>query len=173
MDSSMEQSPVCSEYRNDIDLLRQVPILSVMPLEAIKVLACLCTREKFLAGDIVFSQDEVDEHAYHLLEGEAELLLQTEGGEERIRIYRQSDFIGGFSLIAPDKRLFSLRAKTDLCCLMLSHHMFQKTLKQFPDTAWDILKELTRAINQWEYRLLHGKTKLCEKCKSGVGVTLL
>ncbi len=174
MNSSTEQvCQTCSEYRDNIDLLRQVPILSVMPLEAIKVLACLCTREEFLTGDMIFSQGEVDENAYYLLEGEAELLLQSQGGEERIRTYRKGDFLGAFSLIAPAKRLFSLRVTTDLCCLALSYQRFQKTLKQFPDTTGVMLEELTRTVHQWEHRLLHGDKKLCGKCRSEVGVTLL
>jgi CRP/FNR family transcriptional regulator, cyclic AMP receptor protein len=174
MDSSTEQKLACSsEYRNTIDLLMRIPLFSVMPPEAIKVLACMTATETFLAGDNIFVQDEIDEHAYYITEGEAELLLQTKKGEDRLRIYFPGDFIGGFSLLSTVKRLFSLRAKTDVQCIVLSTECFQKTLHQFPEIAGDILREMAASVHQWEYRMLHGHGRLCGECKSGAGVTLL
>jgi CRP/FNR family transcriptional regulator, cyclic AMP receptor protein len=174
MDSSTEQKLACSsEYRDNIDLLMRIPLFSVMPPEAIKVLACLSACETFLAGDNIFIQDEIDEHAYFIMEGEAELLLKTNEGEDRLRSYFKGDFIGGFSLLSTVKRLFTLRAKTDVICLVLATECFQKTLRQFPEIAWDILREMAASVHRWEYRMLHGHRRLCAECKSGAGVTLL
>lgn len=174
MDSSTEQKTACStEYRDNIDLLMRIPLFSVMPPEAIKVLACLSADEPFLAGDNIFAQDEIDEHAYYIIEGEAELLLLTKMGEDKLRSYFQGDFIGGFSLLSTVKRLFTLRAKTDVRCLVISTECFQKTLAQFPEIAWDILREMSASVHRWEDRLLHGHGRLCRECKRGAGVTLL
>ena len=173
MNSLTEQNLACIEYRTALDLLIRIPLFSVIPVEAVKVLACLCRSEIFAVGEIVFQQNEIDDHAYYILDGEAELLLRTEESEQKIRSFVQGDFIGGFSLIAPMERLFSLRAKTDLVCLAFSADDFQKTLSQFPEAAVEILKEIASEVFQWEYRLLHGQDKLCQKCKDSTGVTLL
>jgi signal-transduction protein with cAMP-binding, CBS, and nucleotidyltransferase domain len=173
MNSLTEQNHACIEYRTALDLLIRIPLFSVIPVEAVKVLACLCQSEIFAVGEIVFQQNEIDDHAYYILHGEAELLLRTEESEQKIRGFVQGDFIGGFSLIAPMERLFSLRAKTDLVCLAFSADDFQKTLSQFPEAALEILKEIASEVFQWEYRLLHGQDKLCPKCKDSTGVTLL
>jgi CRP/FNR family transcriptional regulator, cyclic AMP receptor protein len=174
MDSSTEQKPSCrTEYRDIIDLLMRIPLFSVMPPEAIRVLACLSAEESFLAGDKIFIQDEIDEHAYYIMEGETELLLSTRKGEEKLKSYFPGDFIGGFSLLSSVKRLFTLRAKTDVRCLVVSTECFQKILDQFPEIAWDILREMTASVHRWEERLLHGHGRLCPECKRGVGVTLL
>jgi CRP-like cAMP-binding protein len=173
MASSTEQERTCNEYSNTIELLRNVPFFSAMPLDAVKVLACLCSREKFQAGELIFAQGEVDEHAYLILEGEAEMLLRTENDQETLNSYIKGDFIGGFSLLSSVARLFSLKAKSDVFCLVLQRDRFQKTLDQFPDSAAEILRVMTFAVHQWEYRLLHGHGRLCMECKAGVGVTLL
>ncbi len=173
MNSLTEQNLACIEYRTALDLLIRIPFFSVIPVEAIKVLGCLCQSEKFAVGEIVFHQNEIDDHAYYILDGEAELLLRTEESEQKIRGFVQGDFIGGLSLIAPMERLFSLRAKTDLICLAFSADDFQKTLSQFPEAAVEILKEIASEVFQWEYRLLHGQGKLCLKCMGSTGVTLL
>lgn len=173
MGSSTGHRRACSEYKDTVELLRNIPFFSAMPLEAVKVLACLCVREYFLEGDIIFAQDQIDEHAYLILDGEADLSLKTEKGEEKLRSHSTGDFIGGFSLLSNVKRLFSLRAKTDVCCLVLQRDCFQKTLDQFPESAGEILKVMTFAVHQWEYRLLHGHGGFCGECKARVGVSLL
>ncbi|MEM5786523.1 MAG: Crp/Fnr family transcriptional regulator [Syntrophobacteraceae bacterium] len=173
MDSSTGQDRTCNEYNSNVDLLRHVPFFSAMPLEAVKVLACMCTRELFKAGDLIFAQDEIDEHAYLILAGTAELLLRTELGEESIRFCGESEFIGSFSLLSIVKRLFSLRARTDVQCIVLERERFQRTLDQFPDSAGGILQVVTSAIHQWEYTHLHGHGRLCAQCKAGVGITLI
>ena len=83
MNSYTEQNLACIEYRTAIDLLMRIPLFSVIPIEALKVLACLGQTEHFEAGEVVFQQGEIDDHAYCILEGEAELLLRTERGNKR------------------------------------------------------------------------------------------
>jgi len=173
MNSSTGQNLACIEYRTALDMLMRVPLFSVIPIEAVKVLACLGETENFAAGEIVFQQGEIDDYAYYIVEGEAELLLRTEEGEQKIRGFGKGDFIGGFSLLSNMERLFSLRAQTDLCCLAFSADGFQKILKQFPEAAAEILREMASQVFRWEYGLLHGDRKLCAKCTSAVGVTLL
>jgi len=173
MNSSTEQNLTCIEYRTAIDLLMRIPLFSVIPIEAVKVLACLGQTENFTAGELVFQQGEIDHHAYCILEGEAELILRTEEGEQKIRSFRQGDFIGGLSLLSNMERLFSLRAQTDLCCIVFSADGFLKTLRQFPESAAEILREIALQVFRWEYGLLHGEGKLCAKCSTKVGATLL
>ncbi len=173
MNSSMERNLACIEYRTAIDLLMRIPLFSVIPIEAVKVLACLGQTESFAAGEAVFQQGETDDQAYYILEGEAELLLRTEEGEQKICGFGQGDFIGGLSLFSNMERLFSLKAQTDLCCLVFSADGFQKILKQFPEAAAEVLREIASQVFEWEYRLLHGDGKLCAKCRSAAGVTLL
>ena len=173
MNSSTEQNITCIKYRTAIDLLMRIPLFSVIPIEAVKVLACLGQTENFAAGEVVFQQGEIDDHAYCILEGEAELLLRTEEGEQKIRGFGQGDFIGGLSLHSNVERLFSLRAQTDLCCIVFSADGFHKTLKQFPEAAAEILREIALQVFRWEYGLLHGDGKLCAKCTTKVGATLL
>jgi len=151
----------------------RIPLFSVIPIEALKVLACLGQPENFAAGEVIFQQGEIDDHAYCILEGEAELLLRTEEGEQKIRGFGQGDFIGGFSLLSNMERLFSLRAQTDLCCLVFSADGFHKTLRQFPEAAVEILKEIASQVFRREYGLLHGDGKLCAKCTRVVGASLL
>jgi CRP/FNR family cyclic AMP-dependent transcriptional regulator len=173
MNSCTEQNLTCIEFRPPLDMIMRIPFFSVIPIQAIKVLAGLAQTENFAAGEVVFQQGEMDDQAYYILDGEAELLLRNEEGEQKIRGFGQGDFIGGLSLLSNMERLFSLKAQTDLCCLVFSTDGFHKTLRQFPEAAAEILKEIASQVFRWEYRLLHGDGKLCAKCTSRAGVTLL
>ena len=173
MGSSTEQEQGFSEFESNLDLLMQVPFFAVMPVEALKVLAYLCSREVFKAGDYVFQQEEEDGHAYYIMEGKAALLRDSGAGEERLREFGDGVFLGGLSLLSTTKRLFSLRAETPLSCMVLAEDGYRKTLAQFPDVLPEVLKEVCAQIYRWEFGLIVQHADICPHCKSVVGVTLI
>ena len=79
MNSNTEKNEdgATSEYQENLNILRQIDFFSGLPLEATKVFAYLCIREKFKSGDFLFQQDEEDEQAYYIISGSARLLHVT------------------------------------------------------------------------------------------------
>ena len=173
MDSSTERERAFSEYEENLELLTHIPFFAVMPVEALKVTAYLCRREAFKAGDALFQQDEVDDHAYYFLEGAAALLRKFDLGEEKLRAFGAGDFLGGLSLLSGAPRLFSLKAETPLTCLVLAGEEFRKTLERFPEAVSLVMNEAFLQIHRWEYDLVVQHAAACPRCKSAVGVTLI
>ena len=76
MNSSPEKNETTqsSEFQENLEILRQTYFFSGLPLQGLKVLAFVCTREKYKEGELLFKQDEDDghigfdvhEHAGHL-----------------------------------------------------------------------------------------------------------
>lgn len=162
-----------SEFQKNLNILREISFFSGFPLEALKILAYLCTREKYQSEDYMFSQKDDDGQAFFIISGKARLLHQDETEKRVIRDYDEGTFLGGLTLMANLRRLFSLQALTDLTCLVLTRDMFSRTMEQFPDLMPKAIKALIDGIGLWEERFLAEFNSDCAPCRHKVGVSLL
>ena len=175
MNSNMEKDKAqgACEYQENVDMLRQIDFFSGLPLEATKVFAYLCTRETFKAEDYLFQQGDEDDRAYYLISGEAQLIQTAEKAEGVVRTYKAGEFVGRLTLMGKMRRLFSMKAQTDVTCLVLDREKFTRALEQFPDVMPKIIKVLVDNIYNWDKRFLAGRTTECRDCLKQIGVSLV
>lgn len=144
---------VC-EYDENLSVLRSIPLFREVPLDSMQALAYLCKRMRYKQGDALFVQDDEDDKAYYIVEGEAQLMHRNTDGEHKVGTYAPGDFIGGLSLLSKTRRLFTLTAKTDLQCIILE----RRKLPSDPEKATAFLLAYGRAISQsvvdWEQSIL-------------------
>ena len=175
MSSSMEkgQTSDSSEFQENLEILRQMDFFSALSLQALKVFAYLFTREIFKPGDHLFHQDDNDGKAYYIISGTAEVVREDERGGSVLRTYGGGEFLGGLALLGDMRRLFSLKAVTDMTCLVMTREKFTKAIEQFPELIPKILESLVESIQSWEERLILDSDGLCDKCTRRVGVSLI
>ena len=174
MNSSMErrQSLEASEFQQNLELLRQMDFFSALSIEALKVFAYLFTREKFKPGDNLFEQDDNDGKAFYIISGTADVVREDERGETIVGKFVQGEFFGGLALLGDMRRLFSVRAQTDLMCLVMTREKFTKAIEQFPELMPRVLQATVARIRFWEERLLLEPGGLCDQCRKKLGVSL-
>jgi CRP/FNR family cyclic AMP-dependent transcriptional regulator len=160
------------EFDESLKILREIPFFSGLPLEALKVLAYLCATETFKQGDYLFNQDDDDGQAFYIIRGKTELMRTGETEEEGIRECTEGSFIGGLTLMGSLRRLFSLKAITDVTCLILTRDKFSRTMDQFPDLMPKVIAAQIASIRSWEERFLMDLDKNCPACKTKIGITL-
>jgi CRP/FNR family cyclic AMP-dependent transcriptional regulator len=168
-----EQVPRVSEFQADLEILRQLQFFSGLSLEALKLAAYLCARQDFRPGDLLFRQDEHDGTAFYIVSGQAGITRDNEGGGAVLRTYGKGDFLGGLALVCDMRRLFTLRALTEMTCVTITRDRFTKVLEQFPEVTAKVLQTIAEAIVVWEQRLLTGDRDLCESCAHLAGMSLL
>ena len=175
MDSLEEKTEVClsCEFQENLNILRETYFYSALPLEVLKVLTYLCTRETFKPGDHLFSQDDDDGQAFYIISGKVQLTYSDESGEKIVREYDPEVFIGGLALMGAMRRLFTLQALTDTTCLVLTREKFLRAMAQFPDQMPKIFKALVERICIWEERFLVAVNEKCEACRQKIGVSLI
>ena len=175
MNSSTErrQQPEGSEFQQNLEILRQMDFFSAMPLEALKLFAYLFIRETFKPGDDLFQQDDNDGKAFYMISGTAEVVREDEKGEAVLGKFTQGEFLGGLALLGDMRRLYSVRAQTDIMCLVMTREKFTKAIEQFPELMPRVLETMVQRIRSWEERLLLEPGGLCDQCRKKVGVSLL
>ncbi len=171
MNSSADQKQH-SEYKENLELLMEIPFFAGLQLEALKLIAYLATRETYEAGEYLFHQEEPDDNAFYILEGTASLLVDSAPGEI-VTTFAGGDFIGGLALVGDMKRLFSLRVEERVVTMRITREKFQKTVEQFPAITNKILESIVDMVYRWEFRFLREHAEHCPDCRKGIGVSLL
>jgi CRP/FNR family cyclic AMP-dependent transcriptional regulator len=166
------QPPESSEFQQNLEFLRQMDFFSALSLEALKVFAYLFTREKFGSGEDLFRQDDNDGKAFFIISGTADVVREDDRGEAILGKFAEGEFFGGLALLGDMRRLFSVRAQTDLICLVMSREKFTKAMEQFPELMPRVLQAMVKGIRLWEKRLLLEPGGLCDQCRKKVGVSL-
>jgi len=171
--SENNKSMASCEFQENLNFLRQIDFFSTLPLEINKILAYLCSREKYKQGDYLFQEKDNDEQAYYIINGTTRLFYDEAGKEKMIRDYESGAFFGRLSLLGNMPRLFSMKALNEVTCLTLNREKFTKALSQFPDQMPKIIKAVAESIQGWEKRFLKHGSDNCEACMHSIGVSLV
>ncbi|MFP4477672.1 MAG: Crp/Fnr family transcriptional regulator [Desulfatibacillaceae bacterium] len=166
---------ITCEFQENLNMLREVSFFAELPLEQIKLVAYLATRETFKQGDYLFHQGDDDGQAFYFMSGGCDLVREGcgENGEMVVGGYEPGDFIGGFALLGSMPRVFSLRAGSETMCLVLGREKFAKAMEPFPEVLPRVLQAVIDGVRHWEERFCRDPGEMCEYCRDKVGVSLL
>lgn len=175
MNSSTENVPECTscELTDNLNLLRGIDFFARIPLEGLKVLAYLCTRETYKPGDTLFSQGDDDGQAFYFVSGKAKLSYKNEFGKQLVRDVEAGDFLGRLVLLGPMPRLFTLTASTEATCLVLERAKFLRTIEQFPDLTDKVFQAIIESIVSRDRHFLNSFKEGCDTCCDMVGISLI
>lgn len=154
-----------ADYRCELEanlaILRNTPAFSGLPLERLKLYAFLCKRYRYRAGEFLFHQGDKDDRGYIIACGRAQVIREYKDHSYILSELHEGDFFGGLALLADIKRLFSVRAVTELEVVALDRESFRKILAQFPETSIKVLEVMIQRIAQMEEKLLEQHVHEC------------
>lgn len=159
MSLSTNQDNVCEgcEFDKNLELLRDIPLFSALPLESQRAYAYLCRRIRYQTNDTLFRQEEVDDKAYIIISGTLHLYRKTAADPESTvpcGSIEAGQFFGAMALVADVRRLFTARAATPTVCLVMPRKKILTDLIQKPEIAAQFLKGLTNRVIAWEEKHL-------------------
>jgi CRP-like cAMP-binding protein len=162
-----------SQFQDNLEYLRQINIFAGLPLEPLKVLAYLCSNEQYREGDYLFHKDDTDGQAFYFVSGSVRVIGEKDGKEIVMSDFGEGDFIGGLTLLGDIRRVFSMRAESDIECLVLTREKFMKTAEQFPDILAKVIETAIEEVRMHEEHFLNKHALDCESCREGLGVSLI
>ncbi len=171
--SENSETYLSCEFKDNLTILREINFFSQLPMETLKILAYLFKREMFKKDDYLFRQHEDAGHAMYIICGQAELTRKKDEQEEKIREYNEGDFLGGLNLLGNIQHLYSLKAQTDLTCLIMTREKFTQAMDQFPDLKPKVIQALIDRIRIWENTFLKDRDENCTLCRNKLGVSMI
>jgi len=157
---------------HDVEVLRSIPIFAKIEPAKLKLLAFTSERLQFMGGDEVCRQGDVGDAAYIILDGQADILVDTPGGPLKVATVGRNDIIGEIAILCDVPRTATVTASTDLTTLKVSKDNFFQLLTQFPQIGIEVMHELASRLHHTTQDLTAAKARRSElekKCAQSAG----
>lgn len=134
--------------QEEVEILRQIPLFAKLEPAKLKLLAFTSQRLSFDPGQAVFNQGEAGDSAYIVIEGEAEVSINTPTGRITVATIGRHAIIGEIAILCDVPRTAHVHAAGDrpLVCLKIEKDDFMALVNEFPSMGVEIMRELARRI---------------------------
>lgn len=145
------------ELHSNLLILRNVPFFQGLSPDFLRVLAYLCEKQVFAARDVILQEGEPAETAVVAVRGWATI----EHGDTVVERLEEGGCVGGFSLLGQYRWLYTLRAATEVECLLMPRFKFLPQIQARPDALITLVRGLIAAAMDREHRLLQARPGGC------------
>ena len=148
--------------KDEVDLLRKVPLFAHMDPAKLKLLAFTSTRASFKPGQELFHQGDEADAAYLILSGEADVVADTVSGEVPVATVGHNAVVGEIAILCEVPRTASVRAVSQLETLKIEKEHFLRLIREFPDMGVEIMRELGQRLTRTTAELSQARSALVE-----------
>jgi CRP-like cAMP-binding protein len=137
----------------EAEMLRKVPFFGGLDSAKLKLLAFTSRALKFAPGEALVRKGEPADSAYVILEGEVEIVGETNAGEFIVAVVGRNELQGEMGVITNTPRGATVRAKTAVRALRISGDVFLRLITENPECALDVMRQLCGRLNASNARL--------------------
>ncbi|MFQ5785736.1 MAG: cyclic nucleotide-binding domain-containing protein [Alphaproteobacteria bacterium] len=146
----------------DVERLRKVPLFAKIDPSKLKLLAFTSQRLTFNPGENLFRQGDVGDSAYIIIEGDADVVVDTPGGPMTVASVSENDFVGEIAILCDVPRTATVTARSRLTTMRIAKDLFFQLVCQFPEISIEIMRELARRLDHTTRQLQEAVSKLDE-----------
>jgi CRP-like cAMP-binding protein len=139
--------------KEEVELLQRIPLFAQIEPAKLKLLAFTSERVAFDPGQLLFQQGDMGDAAYIVIEGEAEVLVDTAAGAAVVATLGKDAVVGEIAILCDVPRTATVRAKGRLVTLRISKELFVRLVTEFPQMAIAIMRELAHRLELTNQRL--------------------
>ena len=115
----------------EVELLKGVPIFSKVEQAKLKLLAFTSEHLEFMPGESICRQGEQGDAAFIVLDGAADVVVQSDHGLMKVASVGRNDIVGEIAILCDVPRTASVLATTPLVALRVSKDGFFNLVTQF------------------------------------------
>ena len=132
----------------EVEFLQSIPLFSKIEPSKLKLLAFTSDRLTFAPGQELFHQGDAGDAAYIIMDGEADVTVDTPAGEISIARVRKNDLIGEIAILCDVPRTATIKALSEVTTLAISKELFFQMVTEFPEMAVEIMRELASRLER-------------------------
>ena len=144
----------------EFESLRQVPFFAGIEPARLKLLAFMSERVGYDAGKTLFYQGDQADAAYLILEGEADIIIETPTGPLTVATLGANDIVGEMAILGDVPRTATVRAKDRLVALRIAKDPFMRMVREFPNMAVSIMRELAHRLELTNKQLVSATSEV-------------
>ncbi len=153
---------MCVLLKEDIEVLREVPIFASVELSKLKLLAFASQRLSFDTGQVLCNEGDRGETAYVIIKGSADVCVRVGDAEIKVATVGRNDFVGDMAILCDMPRTATVRAASPCETLVIGKAQLMGLLRSFPDMSIAMMRVMAgrlertnRALAQAQQELAH------------------
>ena len=139
--------------QEEVELLRNIPLFRKIEPSKLKLLAFTSERLTFQDGHSLFAQGDAGDAAYIIIDGTAEVKINTDGGEITVASLGKGDVVGEIAILCDVPRTASVDARTKVVALKITKELFFRLVSEFPQISIEIMRELAARLERTNTQL--------------------
>jgi CRP-like cAMP-binding protein len=145
---------------DEVAILRRIPFFARIEPRKLKLLAFTSERLAFEPGQIVFRQGAEGDAAYVIIDGCADIVVDAPLGPTSLAQVKRNAIVGEIAILCELPRTATVKALTRLETLRIGKHQFLEMLREFPEIAVEIMRELALRLATTNQQLLDARDRL-------------
>jgi CRP-like cAMP-binding protein len=139
--------------QEDVDLLRNIPLFRNIDSPKLKLLAFTAERLTFRPGEVLFNQGDQGDAAYIVVQGEADVIIESAAGPITVAKIKKNDFVGEIAILCDVPRTATIKATSELITLRIAKDVFFQLVQQFPQMSVELMRELASRLERTNQKL--------------------
>jgi len=144
---------------DDVELLRRIPMFAKVEPAKLKLLAFTSERVTYDAGQELFHQGDMADAAYIIVDGDAEVLVETPKGPLTVATLGRNEFIGEIGVLCDIPRTATIKAATRVTTLKISKDLFLRMIADFPAMGVEVMRVLAHRLEQTTVQLREARLR--------------
>ncbi len=137
----------------EVDALRRIPLFSNLEPSKLKLLAFTSERLTYAKGQTIFRQGDMGDAAYIVLDGQADVMIGATDNQRKVATIGKHSILGEIAVLCDVPRTATVVAVDKLVALKISKDLFLRMVKEFPQMAVEIMRELARRLDRTNQQL--------------------
>jgi CRP-like cAMP-binding protein len=129
-----------------VQVLQEMPLFRNIDLKRLRVVAMMGDQQAYRAGERLFEMGEEGDAAYIVLDGEVDVLVPADGGEQSVAVLGQGEIFGELAVICDQTRSTAIAARSDLEVLRLGRDEVMNLMREFPDISLEMVRILGKRL---------------------------
>ena len=141
----------------EVEILRKIPLFANIDPAKLKLMAFASPRVTYRKGESLFYQGDVGDSAYIIVEGSADIILETDKGPLTVATVKGDDIVGEIAILCDVPRTATVTAREELVTLQITKELFFQMVTDFPEMAIEIMRVLAHRLENTTNRLLEAR----------------
>ena len=134
----------------EVDLLRNIPLFAKIEPSKLKLLAFASDRVIFGPGQELFHQGDRGDMAYIIIDGEADVIVDSPGGPIVVATVAKNDIVGEIAILldVPRTATVTVTDAGQLTTLAITKDVFLRMVCENAQMALEIMRELALRLDR-------------------------
>lgn len=143
----------------EVEILRRIPLFAKIEPAKLKLMCFASQRLTFRPGEKLWEQGDTGDAAFIIIDGTAEVLLETKDGPLSVAEVGKNDIVGEIAILCDVPRTASVVATSQLTALEITKDLFFRIVKEFPEIAVEIMRVLAHRLEHTTLQLRQARAE--------------